>query len=595
VSLDLALIGNSSVAALVDAQARVVWSCLPRFDSDPAFCALLLGDGGPGGRSGVFEVDLADFERSEQAYIAHTPILRTRLYDRHGGGVEITDLAPRFQQFGRLFCPVMLMRQIRPLAGSPRIRVRLRPLCDYGARRPALTWGSNHVRYVMPDMDLRVTTDLSITAILEETQIVLREPVSLVLGPDETLHTSPGEAFRRFLDDTATWWRDWVRGLAISFEWQEQIIRAAITLKLNAYEDTGAIVAAVTTSIPESPGSGRNWDYRYCWLRDAYFVVNALNRLNATSAMERYLDFIINVAAGTNGADLQPVYSVTGKASIVESEAPSLPGYRGMGPVRIGNQAYSQNQHDVYGAAVLAAAHVFFDARLALRSDQALFRQLEQLGERAATLYDRPDAGPWELRGARHVHTFSSVMCWAACDRLAKIATRIGLEERARHWRARADAMHAVICERAWNAKRSTFTATFGGEHLDASLLLLHELDFLRADDPRFAATVRAVEKDLRRGDFVFRYAQADDFGVPDNAFAVCTFWYVDALASLGRTQEARALFEGLIARCNQHGLLSEHIEPGTGELWGNFPQTYSMVGLINSAMRLSISWDQAF
>ena len=594
-SLDLALIGNSSVAALLDARARLVWSCLPRFDSDPAFCALLRTEDAPEDRSGIFEVELADFERSEQAYIAHTPILKTRLYDRHGGGVEITDFAPRFQQFGRLFCPVMLMRQIRPVAGSPRIRVRIRPLCEYGARRPAVTWGSNHVRYVMPEMDMRVTTDFSVTAILEETPVVLREPASLVLGTDETLHSSAGEAFRRFLDDTAAYWRDWVRGLAIPFEWQESIIRAAITLKLNAYEDTGAIVAAVTTSIPESRGSGRNWDYRYCWLRDAYFVVNALNRLNATRTMERYLDFIINTAAGANGADLQPVYSVTGKAGIAEREAGSLAGYRGMGPVRIGNEAYSQNQHDVYGAAVLAAAHVFFDARLALRSDQALFRQLEQLGDRAAALYDKPDAGPWELRGARHVHTFSSVMCWAASDRLAKIAARTGLAERARHWRARADAMHATICERAWNEKRKTFAATFGGEHLDASLLLLHELNFLRADDPRFAATVRAVEQNLRRGDFVFRYSQPDDFGVPENAFAVCTFWYIDALASLGRAEEARQLFERLLSRCNRHGLLSEHIEPATGELWGNFPQTYSMVGLINSAMRLSIPWHQAF
>ena len=594
-SLDLALIGNSSVAALLDAQGRVVWSCLPRFDSDPAFCALLRTEDGPQDRGGLFEVELADLERSEQSYIAHTPILKTRLYDRHGGGVEITDFAPRFRQFGRLFCPVMLLRQIRPIAGSPRIRVRIRPLCEYGARRPAITWGSNHVRYVMPDMDLRLTTDLSVTAILEETSVVLREPASLVLGPDETLHASAGETFRRFLDDTAAYWRDWVRGLAISFEWQEQIIRAAITLKLNAYEDTGAIIAAVTTSIPESRGSRRNWDYRYCWLRDAYFVVNALNRMNATRTMERYLDFIINTAAGANGAELQPVYSVTGKASIVEREAASLPGYRGMGPVRIGNQAYAQSQHDVYGAAVLAAAHVFFDARLALRSDQALFRQLEQLGERAAARFDKPDAGLWELRGTKAVHTFSAVMCWAACDRLAKIAAHIALEDRAREWRSRADAMHGAITERAWNAKRKTFAATFGGEHLDASLLLLHELDFLRAEDPRFASTVRAVEQDLRRGDFVFRYSQPDDFGVPENAFAVCTFWYVDALASLGRAEEARALFDGLIARCNQHGLLSEHIEPGTGELWGNFPQTYSMVGLINSAMRLSISWDQAF
>ncbi len=593
-NLDLALVGNSSVAALVDASGTFVWSCLPRFDSDAVFCSLLREGRGPGD-CGFFEVDLADFARADQAYIAHTPILRTRLHDRHGSSIEITDFAPRFQQFGRLFCPVMLMRQVRPISGSPRIRLRLRPACEYGAHRPAITWGSNHVRYVMPEMILRATADCSITAILEETPIVLREPLSVILGPDETLQGSAGEVFRRFLDDTAGYWRDWVRDLAIPFEWQENIIRSAITLKLNAYEDTGAIVAALTTSIPESANSGRNWDYRYCWLRDAYFVVNALNRMNATRTMERYLDYIINVAAGANGRDLQPVYAISGKAGIEEREVGSLPGYRGMGPVRIGNQAYSQSQHDVYGAAVLAAAHVFFDARFSLRGDEALFHQLEQLGDRAAALFDKPDAGPWELRGANHVHTFSSVMCWAACDRLAKIAARIGLADRAGSWRARADAMHSAICAGAWSDKRKSFTATFGGEHLDASLLLLHELDFLRTDDPRFAATVKAVEQELRRGDFIFRYGQPDDFGAPDNAFLVCTFWYIDAIAALGRRDEARALFQAVLARCNRHGLLSEHIDPRTAELWGNFPQTYSMVGMINSAMRLSIPWDQAF
>ena len=447
----------------------------------------------------------------------------------------------------------------------------------------------------MPEMVLRLTSDYSITAILEETPIVLREPVSVVLGPDETLQGSVGEVFRRFLDDTAAFWRAWVRNLGIPYEWQENIIRAAITLKLNAYEDTGAIVAAVSTSIPESGGSGRNWDYRYCWLRDAYFVVNALNRMNATRPMERYLDYIINIATSTNGRDLQPVYTISGKAGIEEREIGSLPGYRGMGPVRIGNQAYSQVQHDVYGAAILAAAHVFFDARLALRNDESLLRQLEQLGERAAALFDQPDAGLWELRETKRVHTFSSVMCWAGCDRLAKIAARIGLADRARAWRARADTMHSAICDRAWNGKRRTFAATFGGEDLDASLLLLHELNFLRADDPRFASTVQAVERELRRGEYLFRYSVPDDFGVPENAFVVCSFWYIDALSALGRKDEARALFQSILARCNRHGLLSEHIDPRTGELWGNFPQTYSMVGMINSAMRLSIPWDEAY
>jgi GH15 family glucan-1,4-alpha-glucosidase len=266
-----------------------------------------------------------------------------------------------------------------------------------------------------------------------------------------------------------------------------------------------------------------------------------------------------------------------------------------MGPVRVGNGAYRQVQNDVYGSAILAVTHVFFDRRLPHAGSEGLFHQLETLGTHAAAVYGEPDAGPWELRSATHVHTFSSVMCWVACDRLAKIAARLGLADRARHWRARADAMHHTICDRAWSGERRSFVSTFAGDALDASLLLLAELGFVRADDPRFAATVAAVERDLRRGDLVYRYRETDDFGVPRNAFVVCTFWYIEALVMLGRREEARALFETMLARRNRHGLLSEHIDPSTGELWGNFPQTYSMVGLINVATRLSIPWEQGF
>ena len=593
-SLDLALIGNSNIAALIDARGAIVWSCMPRFDGDAVFCSLLR-EGQNEEDFGFFAVELADFERAEQAYVENTAILGTRLHDRHGGAIEIVDFAPRFQQYGRMFCPMTLVRRIRPLCGSPRISIKLRPACDYGGRRPHVTSGSSHVRFVMPEWVLRVTTNSSLTAILEETEIVLNAPMDFLLGPDETLQGSVAEVCRRFYEETAAHWREWVRNLAIPYEWQEAVIRAAITLKLNAFDDTGAIVAAVTTSIPEAADSGRNWDYRYCWIRDAYFVVNALNRLNVTVGMERYMDYIVNVTAGTNGAELQPVYRISGDPGMHEQKIDSLPGYRGMGPVRVGNQAHLQVQNDVYGSAVLASAHLFFDQRVRHRGDEGLFRRLESLGERAAALYDQPDAGMWELRGAAHVHTFSSVMCWAACDRLAKIAARIGLGERAAYWRGSADRMRPVIIERAWNRGRNSFVATFGGESLDASLLLLHELGFLRADDPRFAGTVAAVERELRKGQYVFRYSDPDDFGVPANAFIVCTFWYIDALAALGRTAEARVLFEGMLAARNRHGLLSEHIDSRTGELWGNFPQTYSMVGLINSAMRLSIPWDQAF
>jgi GH15 family glucan-1,4-alpha-glucosidase len=591
--LELGAVGNSSVSALVDGAGEIVWACLPRVDSDAVFCSLLRPRQGESD-FGFLRVELAGQVRAEQQYLPDTAVLVTRLFDATGSAIEITDFAPRFRQFGRLFCPSQLVRTVRPLAGSPQLRVRLRPAGDYGRVRPQRTWGSNHVRYVGAEQAFRVTTDCSITALLEETPFVLRDAFSLVMGTDETLQGAVGEVARRFLELTVDYWQDWVRDLSIPFEWQDEIIRAAITLKLAAYDDTGAVVAALTTSIPEAAASGRNWDYRYCWLRDAYFVVNALNRLNATRTMERYLGYIINIAARAGG-ELQPVYTVSGRPELAEREIDSLPGYRGMGPVRIGNQAHRQVQNDVYGSAVLAATHAFFDRRLHAIGNESLFRQLEPLGERAAAAHDRPDAGLWELRGAARVHTFSSVMCWCACDRLAKIAQRLGLAERARYWRAQADRIHALICDRAWNAKRGSFVASFGGDALDASLLLLVELGFLRAGDPRFAATVGAVERELKRGDFVYRYVEADDFGVPANAFIVCTFWYIDALASIGRRDEARALFEATLAHRNRLGLLSEHIDPRSGELWGNYPQTYSMVGLINSATRLSVPWDQAF
>ncbi len=593
-SLDLGLIGNGRIGALIDENAEIVWCCMPRFDADPVFCSLLK-EHHPGEESGYCTVELVDQVRSDQSYLTNSAVLVTRMTDGHGAVVEVTDFCPRFAQYGRMFTPMMLIRQIRRVAGAPRIRLRVRPAYDYGRHRCPVTCGSHHIRYVMPDWSIRLTTDLSLTAILEEMPIFLEDRATLIFGPDETVPDTIGELARRFLDETLDFWHEWVREIGIPFEWQDAVIRAAITLKLNTFEDTGAIVAAMTTSVPEAPGSERNWDYRYCWLRDAYFVVNALNRLSTTQTMERYLSYLVNVVAGAPDGHIQPVYGIDGRARLDEMEIGSLPGYRGMGPVRMGNQAYTQVQHDVYGSAILAVAHVFFDRRLVRRGDEMLFRRLEALGETAVAVHDQPDAGLWELRGRLRVHTFSAVMCWAACDRLAKIAAKLGLAQRIGYWRERADRIHAVICRRAWNKDKQCFASVFDEDALDASVLLLHDVGFLPANDPRFSKTVAAVERELKRGDYVYRYIEADDFGVPENAFVICTFWYIYALAALGRMEEACGLFENMLARCNRHGLLAEHINPQTGELWGNFVQTYSMVGLVNSAIRLSRRWDSAF
>jgi GH15 family glucan-1,4-alpha-glucosidase len=590
--LDLGLIGNGSIGALVDSRASIVWSCMPRLDGDPIFCTLLRPQQE---NHGSFSIEFHDFDRSTQHYLRNTAILVTTLYDRAGGAVEITDFAPRFHQYGRSFYPTMLVRRVRHVAGSPLIRVRIDPAYDYGSGVPERTFGSNHIRYVAPQMVLRLTTDASITAMLESLPFVLDRDITLILGPDESITESPAEVGQRFFGETRNYWHHWVRYLGIPFEWQEAVIRAAITIKLAAYDDTGAIVAALTTSIPEAPGSGRNWDYRYCWLRDAYFVIEALNRLGVTGTMERYLHYIVNVAAGAREGRLQPVYGIDGRAELTESTVASLRGFESMGPVRVGNAAYLQQQNDVYGSIVLAATHMFFDERLDRPGDAGLFLRLEQLGHAAVEASMKPDAGIWELRNTARVHTFSSVMCWAACDRLARIGSKLRLDERARYWRKHADMLHSAISEGAWDPSQSSFVESFGGKELDASLLLLSELGFVAPHDPRFVGTVAAVERHLMKNGFMFRYTQPDDFGKPETAFLVCTFWYIDALAVTGRRDEARALFETLLACRNPLGLFSEDIDPATRMLWGNFPQTYSMVGLINSAMRLSASWEESF
>jgi GH15 family glucan-1,4-alpha-glucosidase len=308
--------------------------------------------------------------------------------------------------------------------------------------------------------------------------------------------------------------------------------------------------------------------------------------------MEDFLAYISNIVGSSEDGYLQPVYGIGLEKKLVEREIPHLAGYRGNRPVRVGNQAHEHDQHDGYGSVVLAATQSFFDQRLNQPAGQHAFRRLEAIGNQAYAVHDVPDAGLWEFRTRARVHTHSSVMCWAACDRLARIAHQLGLPDRVGHWRGRADQIRQTVLDQAWNPALSSFAASFGGEDIDASLLLMHEVGFLAPDDPRFAGTVAAVERQLRRGPYLFRYVAPDDFGQPENAFVVCTFWYIDALIAQGRTSEARDLFQNMLACRNPLGLLSEDINPETNELWGNFPQTYSLVGLINCAMKLSRTWE---
>ncbi|WP_447908668.1 glycoside hydrolase family 15 protein [Brevundimonas bullata] len=590
-NLDLAPIGNCSVSALIDRDGRFVWACAPRVDGDPVFSALMDGSDP---EHGFWSVELEDQASIEQAYIRNTAVLRTVMTDARGASVEVLDFAPRHLKHSRIYRPIAFARVVRPLAGAPRITVRLRPSADWGARRAAQTSGSNHIRYLCTDVTLRLTTNCPVTHVLDERTFRLEGELAFFLGPDEGYDQSVAAGVTAALDLTIQHWKLWTRTLYVPLDWQEAVIRAAITLKLCVYEETGAIVAAMTTSVPEFPESGRNWDYRYCWIRDAYYTVRALNRLGAVDILENYLGYLRNLVDASNGGHVQPVYGVGLEADIGERIVDSVEGYRGMKPVRVGNQAHEHLQHDVYGQIVLPLVQAFFDERLLRPGTVDDFHALEKVGERAFAMHDQVDAGLWEFRTIARVHTYSSVMCWAACNRLGRAARHLGLMERAELWDERARLIRERIEAEAYLPDEGRFAASFGGTELDASLLQMTDLGFLDARDPRQVKTFEAVERDLKKGPYLFRYIHPDDFGEPETAFNFCTFWFIEALHLNGRTEEAREIFEQMLSQRTHAGLLSEDISLQDGELWGNYPQTYSLVGIINCAVLLSRSWTDA-
>ena len=408
--LDLALIGNSRIGALLDSPGADCAYYSPGLTRATA-SSMRLTDGADRSTEGSGRSISDRFLSTSGSVLQAVQVLTTRLHDNSGGIVELTDCVPRFQQHGRLFQPTTIVRSLRRIAGNPQVVVRVHPGDAYGRTRPQRTVGSHHIRYVGTDFTLRCHYDGSVTAILEERPFFVEELLTMLFGADEWVPDSVHVVGRRFIEETLVYWRGWVRQLAIPFEWQKEVIRAAIALQLNAFDDTGAIVAAMTTSIPESADSGRNWDYRYCWLRDSYFVVNV------PQSTGRYLDDgrLPSLYCRHSRWRTRPALAArlphrrqrgTGRTG-----RDALAGYRGMAPVRVGNDAFRQIQHDVYGSQFLAVTHVFFDERLTRLGDRALFERLEPLGRMAATMYNQPDAGMPELRGTSRIHTLPQVSC----------------------------------------------------------------------------------------------------------------------------------------------------------------------------------------
>jgi GH15 family glucan-1,4-alpha-glucosidase len=580
---DLGLIGNCQYAAHVHRTGSIGWLCWPRLDSEPIFGSLL--DAASGGE---FLIGSATGELGDQRYLPNTNVLETT-FRTPSGAFRVLDFAPRYFIRQQVFHPTELIRIVEPIEGTPRISIRCEPKRGWTKQSPERRESSDAVDFIGFARPLRLTSDIPQT-FLSGAPFTLSQRHHLVLTwgapPEQPL--SP--LCQVHLSETVRYWQGWVKHCDIPPRFQEDVIRSALTLKLHCYEDTGAIVASTTMAIPESPGSGRTWDYRYCWLRDAYYVLDAFRALGHFEEREKFLQYLLNIAGGNPELDLWPLYRIDGGTDLDETVLSNWAGFEGEGPVRLGNGAARHKQHDLFGELVLALAPIFMDSRFESERSRESLDLIERLARRALAVAGTPDAGIWELRTAWTPQTFSSVMCWAAADRAARIAAihRPGLEA---EMRGAADRLHADIVERAWNPQVGAFAASYGGSALDASLLQLPKLRFLAADDPRLRSTVRAVVSTLGRDGWIYRYNLDDGFGHPTVAFVICTFWLVEALALLGERDEARATMDRVRAVLSPLGLLAEDFDPLHRRLWGNFPQAYSHAGLINAAFAASPAW----
>jgi GH15 family glucan-1,4-alpha-glucosidase len=578
------IIGNCSFIAHVDMSTNVSWLCLPRFDSSFVFGSLLDKKKG-----GSFSILPEGKYSSRQYYIENTNILCTEITCKDGK-YRVTDFAPRFFLYERYFKPLMMIRKVEPIQGNPRVKVTCNPVTEYGATQLQPAIASNHIDYFGSASPLRLTTNFSVNHIIEEQHTVLNEVKYLVMTYGTPLEAPLKSTVEDFLNRTRYYWQSWIKKTSIGNLYQDSVIRSALVLKIHQYEDTGAIIAASTTSLPEYPGSGRTWDYRYCWLRDAYYILQAFNNIGHFEEMEGYFNFIANISMKEQGR-YQPLYGVTGEKKLTEKEIP-LEGYLGNKPVRIGNQASEHIQNDVYGQVMISLLPLYTDERFVVEERTDSSRWLSSILGKIEQVIDEKDAGLWEFRDIDGHFCYTFLFQWAGSMAGAKIAKRIGdkkLEARARKLAKKA----SDKIEACYDPKRKVYQQAIESPYMDASTLQLIMMNYLDPSSQRARDHLKEVEKVLSApGGLFYRYKHEDDFGTPQSTFLITAFWHVEALACTGRINEARERFEQLLKYTNHLGLLSEDVEASTGSQYGNFPQAYSHVGLMNAAYRISKKLD---
>ena len=581
--MDLGVIGNCKSAALIDKKGTIVWCCLPDFDSPSVFASLLDEK-----RGGFFGIQVDDSYSITQDYIPNTNILHT-VFESPQGGFELIDLMPRHKENGHYYAPPELLRYFRPTHGNPVCSIQYCPRLGYGRHE---TQSYSKDKYIKSKSQngayesLYLYTSLKHADVLQGTPFALKDDAFLLLSYDQKIRPVTLDRIVLEVERTKVYWLDWVERTTPFSRWSKEIRRSALVLKLLSYQDTGAIMAAITTSLPETLGEGRNWDYRFCWIRDATMMLNILTKIGHFNVAQNFFSYVLRVVPYKDD-EIQVMYGIRGNKNLTEKTLDWLEGYKGSQPVRVGNAAYSQRQHDIYGVLLNAILHYMEAYRIEEVTLEKLWTITRSLVRNVIRMWRQPDVSIWEYRANPGHFTFSKMLCWVAMDRGIKIAQLLAEESEVESWVTERDLIRVDILTHGWSESVGAFTQRYGSDNLDASMLLMASYDFIEPDDPKFVSTVKKIQQDLSRDGLMFRYKNDDDFGTPTSSFTVCSFWMVKALWQIGEHQEAEHLFEKLLSYATPLGLFSEDLDFKTKDQLGNFPQGYSHLAVIDCAILL--------
>ena len=583
--LNYGIIGNCKSSALINEDSSIDWCCLPQFDSSAIFCKIIDNHIG-----GSFKIEADESYIITQQYINNTAIVRTN-FKNEKNEFEVLDFMTRYKLDDQNFySPPEIQRLIKPIKGLPKIKVLYNPTLEYANGKTKTYEKEDFIVSVFDEASyetLFLYTDIEKKKILENKEFELSKSVYLNLSYNEKIDLPSLSKSEEEFKKTQEYWLNWCKKSPSFKSYNKEITRSSITLKLLTFEKTGAVLAAATTSIPETIGEVRNWDYRFCWIRDASMVIKIIAKLGHQRIVKNFIDFIVNLIPNKN-EKLQIMYGIDGQKTLTEKILKHLSGYKNSKPVRIGNAAYIQKQNDIYGILVDAIHFQIEKFKDMSYKHEQLWSIVKSVVWVVEKNWKKPDKGIWEFRNEDQHFTFSKLLCWVAIDRAIKISNLIKNGRKSDKWKILREEIKNDIHLNAWNPKIKAFTQSYGSDFLDASVLLMESYGFIDCKDPKYVDTVKAIERELLFDGLLFRYKNNDDFGEPKSSFTVCTFWYINSLFKIGEETKAKNLFDQLLSNSNHMGLFSEDLDFKTKKMLGNFPQAYSHLALIETAMNFN-------